>query len=137
MATGVTVDEFCVSTFNELKLGHSHRYVTFRINDTASSIIVDKTGTPADTWQDFVRELPKEEPRYAVFDFEWTGPDGKRSKILFVSWIPESAKIKGKMLYAGSKDGFVKKLVGIGKHLQATDASEIEYKVALEVASSK
>ncbi len=40
------------------------------------------------------------------------------------------------MLYAGSKDAFHKKLVGIALVLQATDSSEIDYQVVLEKAKS-
>eukprot|EP00831_Metopus_contortus_P021336 TRINITY_DN19522_c0_g1_i2.p2 TRINITY_DN19522_c0_g1~~TRINITY_DN19522_c0_g1_i2.p2 ORF type:complete len:100 (-),score=24.49 TRINITY_DN19522_c0_g1_i2:87-386(-) len=51
-----------------------------------------------------------------------------RSKIMFVVWAPDTAKVKSKMLYASSKDNLRKKFVGIGVEVQATDLSEIDYK---------
>jgi cofilin len=56
----------------------------------------------------------------------------ERNKILFIVWAPDSAKIKEKMLITSSKDAVKKKLVGIGKEIQATDASEIAYKEILD-----
>lgn len=38
---------------------------------------------------------------------------------------PDDAKIKQKMLYTSSKDAFVKKLVGISQHIQATEFDEL------------
>merc|ERR1712159_186243 len=74
---------------------------------------------------------------YAVFDFDWEADDGHdASKIMFVLWSPEGAKVKDKMMTTGSKDALKKALVGIGQDFQATDASEITYEECLEKAKS-
>jgi len=71
--------------------------------------------------------------RYAVFDFEWDTKDGcKKSKIVFVTWVPDTAKIRQKMLYASSKDKFKRELDGIQVEIQGTDFSEVEEKVFLD-----
>merc|ERR1712146_670036 len=89
---------------------------------------------PGSDYGQFVENLPKDDCRYAVYDFEYDQPDcgGKRSKILFVLWSPDTAKIKSKMLYTSSKDGLRKKLVGIGTEIQATDSSEIDFETVLD-----
>jgi len=115
-----------------LKLNKAYRFVIFKISDNPLQIVVEKTAPPSATWNDFVRELPKDEPRYAVYDFEFTVGEGVRNKVIFVTWSPEISKTKPKMLYASSKDAFQKKLVGLAKVVQATDPSEIDYQFVLE-----
>ena len=133
MASGVGIDDTAISTFNELKLGHTYRYIIFRVSDDNTKIIVDKTGAPTTSFAEFVNELPKEECRYAVFDLAYTSEDGSdRNKLVFVLWSPDSAKIKSKMLYTSSKLDLRRALVGIGVEFQATDLSEIEEDVVVE-----
>merc|ERR1711962_234685 len=68
--------------------------------------------------------------RYGVFDFEYTHQcqgtteAGKKEKLFLMSWCPDSAKIKKKMLYSSSFDALKKCLVGVQKYIQATDESE-------------
>jgi len=119
----------CVS---ELKLGHSLRYALFKLNADQSEVVVDSFAPPSATYDEFVKQLPANDCRYAVYDFEYDADGGVRNKILFVVWAPDSAKIKAKMLYASSKDAVRKKLVGIGCEVQATDLSEIDKQVVLE-----
>jgi len=126
------VDDSVVTKYEELKLGHSHRYAFFRMNDTQTSIVVDKTAPPSATFDQFVKDLPPNDCRYAVFDFEYELDGGRRNKILFVLWAPDTAKIKAKMLYTSSKDAIRKKLVGLGVEIQATDYSEIDRQVVLD-----
>jgi len=47
-------------------------------------------------------------------------------KIVFVTWCPETSGIKQKMVYATTNQTLKKLFEGIGCHLQATDASEVE-----------
>jgi len=112
----------------ELKLGHSLRYILYKISDDLKEIVIDKSGPPTATYDEFVAALPDNDCRYAVYDFEYTAEDGgARNKILFVLWAPDTAKVKPKMMYTSSKDGIRKKLVGIGTEIQATDRAEISH----------
>jgi cofilin len=59
------------------------------LNDNNTSVVVDKVAGPTATYQEFVKELPANDCRYAVFDFEFEAKDGdggKRNKILFILW---------------------------------------------------
>jgi len=121
-----------LARYQDLKLGHSLRYALFKISDNAQEIVVDSTAPPTASYSDFVKALPPNDARYAVYDFEYQFEGGQRNKILFVVWAPDSAKIKQKMLYAASKDALRKKLVGIGVEVQATDLAEIDHEAVLE-----
>eukprot|EP00127_Corallochytrium_limacisporum_P004803 Clim_evm4s180 gene=Clim_evmTU4s180 len=136
MASGVAVSQEVLDAFQELKLKHTHKYIVCKLNDTNTEIICEKKSPKEATWDDFVAELPPSDGRYAFYDFDYkTDEGGDRQKVTFIHWAPEDSTIKRKMLYASSKDGLKKQLVGIAKEVQATDASEIEFQAVLEQVS--
>ena len=48
-----------------------------------------------------------------MYDFSYEGKEGvEKSKLFFVSWVPDVAKVKAKMLYASSKERFRRELDG-------------------------
>ena len=65
--------------------------------------------------------------RYGVFDFEYTHQcqgtteASKKEKLFLISWCPDSAKIKKKMLYSSSFDALKKCLVGVQKYIQVSN----------------
>lgn len=79
--------------FQELKLGKAHRYVIFTINADNTEIVVEKTAPKTATYQEFVTGLPKDDTRYAVFDFEYQQEGGLRNKILFVVWYDQLRRV--------------------------------------------
>mmetsp|Transcript_11368 Transcript_11368/g.16908 ORF Transcript_11368/g.16908 Transcript_11368/m.16908 type:complete len:142 (-) Transcript_11368:147-572(-) len=131
MSTGVTVSDTLISEFNSFKLKKepfNHRYYIYKISDDGTEIVVDTFGERSKTYDDFVACLPPNECRYGLFDLDYETADGRpSSKLIFIAWTPDTAKIKNKMLYAGSKEGLKSSLVGVGVHLQATDMSELEH----------
>merc|ERR1712066_947416 len=85
------------------------------------------------SYDDFLADLQsggEGECRYGLYDFEYehqcqgTTEVSKKQKLFLMSWCPDSAKIKKKMLYASSFETLKKSLVGVHKFIQATDASE-------------
>lgn len=52
----------------------------------AKEVQIDKTAPPSATYADFLADLPNDDARYAVLNFEYTQTDGKRSKIVFFLW---------------------------------------------------
>lgn len=73
-----------------------------------------------------VEQLPADEPRYLVLDWEGVNKDECQvSKIFFVSWVPDTCKAKTKMLYASSKQALRNALDGVQLDHQATDYDEI------------
>ena len=64
------------------------------------------------------------ECRYGLFDFEYdhqcqgTTETSKKQKLFLMSWCPDTARIKKKMLYSSSFDALKKALVGVHKYIQ-------------------
>eukprot|EP00055_Hartaetosiga_balthica_P018451 m.134347 g.134347 ORF g.134347 m.134347 type:complete len:140 (-) comp9559_c0_seq1:110-529(-) len=125
MASGVEVSDECMEAFEALKMGKKFKYVVFKITDDHTQIVVDDAASEGD-WDAFLAKLPKDDGRYALFDFDYTLNDGgQRNKILFIQWAPDAAKIKKKMLYASSVDAFKKQLPGVTV-FHASELDELE-----------
>ena len=149
-ASGVTVADACKTTYEEIKKDKKHRYVIFYIKDE-KQIDVEVIGPRDACYDAFLEDLQKGgagECRYGLFDFEYTHQcqgtsevlyynpcqqlllmlsffqASKKQKLFLMSWCPDTAKVKKKMLYSSSFDALKKSLVGVQKYIQATDASE-------------
>lgn len=136
MATGVKVDDECVTAFNSMKLGKDAKYIIFDLSADSKNIVVLKKGAADASFDAFLAELPKDDTRYGAVDFHYEGTDGPRNKLVFVVWSPESSKIKRKMLFAGSKATLKDKLVGLSFEIQATDLAEISTEAIVAKANS-
>ncbi|KAK0168967.1 hypothetical protein PV327_002723 [Microctonus hyperodae] len=132
MASGVTVADACKTTYEEIKKDKKHRYVIFYIKDE-KQIDVEVIGPRDAVYDSFLEDLQKGgsgECRYGLFDFEYThqcqgtSEASKKQKLFLMSWCPDTAKVKKKMLYSSSFDALKKSLVGVQKYIQATDLSE-------------
>lgn len=127
-SAGTGIDNNCVETYVALKNKRKYKFITYKIE--GDSVVVETEGAPAATYDDFVAALPENDCRYAVYDHEWTQGDGcKKNKIAFMSWSPDTSKIRTKMVYAASKDSFKRALDGIQVEIQATDYSEADLAV--------
>ncbi|GFP93308.1 actin-depolymerizing factor 10 [Phtheirospermum japonicum] len=134
-ASGIAVDDECKLKFLELKAKRNYRYIVFKIDGTGNQVMVEKAGDNNATYQDFTDSLPSDECRYAVFDYDFTTDENcHKSKIYFIAWSPDIAKVRTKMLYASSKDRFKRELDGIQVELQATDPSEMSLDIIKERA---
>ncbi|KAF5360671.1 hypothetical protein D9756_004989 [Leucocoprinus leucothites] len=121
----------CLEVYQELKLKKIHKYIIYALNPTFTQIVVEKK-SHADDYEEFLSQLPENEPRYAVYDVEYESEGGgRRNKIVFIAWTPDNAKIKQKMVYASSKDALRKSLIGIAVEVQASDFSEAAYESEL------
>ncbi|KAK4776787.1 hypothetical protein SAY86_005475 [Trapa natans] len=122
--SGMAVDDECKLKFLELKAKRNYRFIIFKIE--GQKVVVEKLGSPRDTYDDFTGSLPADECRYCVYDFDFTTNENcQKSKIFFIAWSPDSSRIRSKMVYASSKDRFKRELDGIQVELQATDPSEM------------
>ena len=133
MSSGVAVNDACLSSYQDLKMNKKFKYVLYKLNDELTEVVVDKASNGS--YEEFLAALPKKGCRYAVFDLEFDFGEGPRSKIIFFTWSPDESKIKEKMIYAATKDGIRKKLVGVQTEIQATDFSEIAKDVVLDKVS--
>ncbi|KAG8074468.1 hypothetical protein GUJ93_ZPchr0006g41532 [Zizania palustris] len=125
-ASGMAVDDGCKIKFLELKAKRTYRFIVFKIEEKLKQVVVEKLGEPNLTYGDFAASLPVNECRYCIYDFDFvTAENCQKSKIFFIAWSPDTAKIRSKMLYASSKDRFKRELDGIQVELQATDPTEM------------
>ncbi|MFC8230721.1 actin-binding ADF family protein [Streptomyces sp. NPDC057287] len=135
MTSGVGINDACLSEYQLLKLKKAYKYIVFNLSKDNTEIIVEKTSTSPD-YDNFIEDLPETECRWAVYNFEFEKAGaGKRNKLTFVSWAPDTAKIKQKMLFASSKDALRKALVGIAVEIQGTEYNEVSYASLLDKAS--
>ncbi|CAH9094377.1 unnamed protein product [Cuscuta europaea] len=123
-ASGIAVHDDCKLKFLELKGKRAHRYIVYKIED--KHIVVDKLGKPVESYDEFIMNLPADQSRYAVYDYDFISTENvQKSKIFFIAWTPETSKVRDKMMYASSKERFKKELDGIQVELQATDPTEV------------
>ena len=73
------------SALMELKRRKVHRYVIFKIDDRREEIVVEKTGAPGESYDDFMASLPADDCRYVVYDLDFISDDNcRKSKIFFI-----------------------------------------------------
>lgn len=148
-STGVAVCEQCITKFLDLKKSRKYKWLVFKI-DTEGQKIVNMAEAPAETdevkgYEAFNIELQKgndgpdgkvPDCRYGVYDHSFTDKEGcQKSKIIFITWVPDDAKIKAKMMYAASKDTFRQQLDGVHLEMQATDVEEASFESMTEKAT--
>ncbi|KMT16622.1 hypothetical protein BVRB_3g049080 [Beta vulgaris subsp. vulgaris] len=133
--SGIGVAEQCKTIFTELQRKKVHRYVVFKIDEKKKEVSVEKTGGPAESYDDFLASLPESDCRYAVYDYDFVNAENcQKSKIFFIAWSPSVSRIRSKMLYATSKDSFRRELEGIHYEIQATDPTEVDLEALQERA---
>ncbi|KAF5734822.1 actin-depolymerizing factor 1-like [Tripterygium wilfordii] len=134
-SSGMAISDECKLRFLELKAKRVYRFIVFKIDEKAQQVKVEKVGEPSESYEDFTACLPANECRYAVYDFDFTTNENcQKSKIFFVSWSPDTSRVRSKMVYASSKDRFRRELDGVQVELQATDPSEISLDIVKQRA---
>eukprot|EP00644_Phytophthora_capsici_P015381 jgi/Phyca11/8021/fgenesh1_pm.PHYCAscaffold_24_\ len=137
MSSGVGVSDDVIIQFNDFKLKrapHDFRYFIYKIEDD-EQISIESTGPTSESYDDMAAKLAQitDGCRYALLDLDVTTKDGRPiSKLVFLSWSPDTAPIKSKMLYASSKEAIKRALMGVGIYVTATDASELALESVME-----
>jgi cofilin len=142
MSTGITCDDDIIASFEQFKLQQGDykgkSFIIYKINDKKTKIIVEKTGEVGEGYDEFVESLPENEPRYGAIDIKFETDDGREtSKLVMITWIPDTGKIRPKMLYAGSKAILKSCLDGIGIMINANDLSDLDFESAIKPAVTK
>jgi len=123
--TAIKVADECLTAWNEIKIGHKHRYVIFDISKDMKEVVVLKTAEPSATYDNFLDDLPPKDCRYAVYDYAFTAGDHESNKLVFIVWCPDTAPVRRKMVVASTKATVKNAFAGVAMELQATDDSEI------------
>jgi len=138
MASGVQVKDECVRVFEDVQKNKTHSYIVFKIVDE-TVIDIEKLGDADASYDDYLAHLTslgENECRYGCVDFKYTieGTTGtmQQQKLVLMTWCPDTAKIKKKMLYSSSFDALKRKFKGVAKYVQATDMAEASHDAILE-----
>jgi Cofilin/tropomyosin-type actin-binding protein. len=136
-STGVTCAPDIAETFESFKLQKAEykgvTFITYKMNDSNSEIVIDKVGEIGQKFDDFVACLPENDCRYAAVDIHFSTNDGRdTSKLVFITWIPDTARIKAKMLYAASKKVLHSELTGIGIMINCNDYSDLDFESCIK-----
>lgn len=75
----------------------------------------------------------EKDPAFLVLDFRYIVESRKCTKLIFVSWCPEKASVKDKMVFAATIKQFADR-VNIPKRLEAHVPADITYEALLEKA---
>ncbi|EEP79260.1 conserved hypothetical protein [Uncinocarpus reesii 1704] len=143
LSTKVSIHPDCITAYNELRLGRGKtKFIIFKIADNRREIVVDEASGEPD-YEVFREKLENAKdskgapaPRYAVYDveFELEGGEGKRNKIVFISWVPNETPTFWSMLYATSRQT-LKNAINPHTSIHADDKAELEWKYVLAEAS--
>ena len=133
MSTGVAVSDEIGATFQDFKLGQGEklRYILYKI-ENKKEIVTDTKGPRSHSYEDFCAALKDDECRYALIDLDFETSDGRpTSKLVLISWVPDTGSIRDKMLYSGSKEALKTVLNGVGIHINATDRAELDFETSI------
>jgi len=134
--TGVVVSEGAIEAFTNFKLKRRPKkaYLTFKLNDQRTQVVLDQEGPETATYDDFISSLCSEPDscRYGVFIVQYESNEGNREKTGFFVWCPESSKVREKMLYAGTKDTVKKAFEGVQFEVQGNEIDDLDYANVLE-----
>ncbi|KAJ4018101.1 hypothetical protein NW766_004177 [Fusarium irregulare] len=139
----VSIDRECIVAASALHFnsGNKVKFVIFKITNDEQKVVLEETGFETD-YEIFRQKLlsavdgsGKPEPRYAIYDVDYDlGEDGKRTKTVFISWVPQNSPIKLRMLYASTMES-LKKALNIGVFIHADGHEDIEWPELIQAAS--
>ena len=141
-ASGIKVTDEVVAVFNDMKVRKAQaneeekrkrkKAVMFCLSKDNQNIVLedgkeillgDLGTTVQDPYQHFVKMLPADDCRYALYDATYETTLGKKEELVFIFWGPESAPLKSKMMYAASVDAIQKEFSGL-KHVWQVNGLE-------------
>lgn len=122
----MTVNADCKLSFMEFKENMKYKFIIFKIDEHRKQVIVEKLGDISLGHEDLISFFPTDECRYAVYNFEQlTKGNVPKSRIFFIGWLPDTARVRSKMVYANFKDMFKRELGGSQVELRATVLSDM------------
>eukprot|EP00919_Chromeraceae_sp_WS-2016_P075339 GHVR01178233.1.p1 GENE.GHVR01178233.1~~GHVR01178233.1.p1 ORF type:complete len:150 (+),score=32.65 GHVR01178233.1:37-450(+) len=130
----IDVAEDVLKTYKEMKIRSKYSHLIFKMEGD-NKLVIESEGAKEETYADFVGKLPPNECRFAVVDFPFNLPDGrKQSKLVFFLWSPDNgATVKDKMLYSSAKAAIKERLSGTAREVQANDLEGLEEQAILKL----
>lgn len=82
--------------------------------------------------------FPDNQYRFGVYDYQITTPDNRHvTKLVFISWTPDSSPLKGRVLYATSKESFKKYLDLNTKDYTVCSKDDVQFYVSFRKSNRK
>ncbi|KOS44631.1 hypothetical protein ACN38_g4439 [Penicillium nordicum] len=127
-----TITPECEEVFDEVKGTDNLNYVIYEASAHDKKITVAESGKYKD-YAEFLSHFKDDTPRYAVVDFTYDSPagDGQRSKLVFLTWVPEAAGIHDKSYYTSNKDHLFYELQDISLHVLAHSQADLAHAAVL------
>ncbi|MEW2374364.1 hypothetical protein AB0940_34170 [Streptomyces sp. NPDC006656] len=123
MSDGIVVDDAVKQALKEA-LARPQKFNTLfcRISEDFSKIVLESSGTM--TYDEVLAQLPANETRYVIHEFAYrTRDNASKTDFVLLSWHPETANIKSKMVLASTLTAFKAEL-GFHKVLEADNLEE-------------
>ena len=123
-----------MSTFRKVST-RKLRYVIYHIENYV--IKTDTLGQRSDNFLTFKNQLPKNQPRYIVYDHEYKTYDGRQtSKMYFIFWTPNNVNQTDKVTYSQALNDFRARFNGVINH-DAYTSQDIEDLLKSEYCNNK
>ena len=130
MVTGIHIKEEHTILFNQLKVDKKYRALIFGLNKDRNGIELFKECDRNYSLKDLESDLPDNDCRYVVYDFEYQtfeNPPRETAKLLLIVWAPDNASIKVKVPFTATKSEIRGTFSGIQKDIQASDYSIFDF----------
>ena len=128
MVSGIKTNEEVNAIYKQLRIDRKIKALVLKINDQTELEVETQLTTDGFKYEDFEAAFPSDQGRFAVIDFDYDHPDGRRDfKIIFILWAPIACKPIQKMKYSTSTNAIVDGLGSIALQIQADDISDVTY----------
>lgn len=132
--SGITVDDSCLSAFQELKSKRELNTVVYRLDEPGVTVVVENEANL--THEEMLESLPADEPRFVVYGLQHAAADGaRRNDIVMIFWIPDRALPALKSAYSSAYDVLKDLLDGIQIHVRAAALSHLSYHELVALAA--
>lgn len=128
MVSGITSNEAVNAIYKQLRVDRKIKALIMKINEKTELEVEAQFPVEGFKYDDFVAAFPSDHGRFAVIDFDYDHPDGRKDfKIVFILWAPINCKPIQKMKYSTSVSGIVNELGSIAFTHQADDITDVSY----------
>ena len=128
MVSGITSNEAVNAIYKQLRVDRKIKALIMKINEKTELEVEAQFPVEGFKYDDFVAAFPSDHGRFAVIDFDYDHPDGRKDfKIVFILWAPINCKPIQKMKYSTSGRGIVNELGSIAFTHQADDITDVSY----------
>ncbi|MCX4546043.1 hypothetical protein [Streptomyces sp. NBC_01565] len=126
MSIDISVDDSCISAFQELKSQRDINTVIYQLNDRMDRVVVGLQGNL--THDELLEAMPVTDPRFVVYDLPFAASDGaRRNSLAMIFWCPGSVDAAQQVACAAGYGALKDALDGVEVFVEATDLSDLEY----------